>query len=93
MYDTYSDVNGKGGIKRDVDKYRLQKLRVWFSCKSHLSRMMPCRKWRSVPQCVSRVAMEARILQMSSSSSKQQLNILITNSELLKSGHEDSSRS
>jgi hypothetical protein len=59
--------------------------------------MMLCRKWRSVPKCVSRVAsrvaMEARILQMSSSSSKQQLNILITNSELLNSGHEGSSRS
>jgi hypothetical protein len=93
MYDTCSDVNDKDGIKRDVDKYRLQKWRVWFSHKSHLRRTMPCRKWRPVPQCVSRIAMESRILRMSSSSFKQQLNILITVSELLNSGHEDSTRS
>lgn len=54
---------------------------------------MPCRKCRPVPQYVSRVAMGARILHLNSSSSKQQLYILITNSEVQNSGHEGSSRS
>jgi len=30
IYDTISGVNDKDGIKYDVDKYRLQKWRVWF---------------------------------------------------------------